>query len=267
MGKPYVIMVASKKGGVGKTTVSVNLATHLAMSGYRTLLVDADESNPSVGFHLGLEDTNLGYSDVILKRTRLQNAITVHAPSGLHVLPGRMSKPGAKAQAHPLEILKQANERDYEFLILDTAPGERITEDGKDAKNYIDYGIIVITPEMPSCAGGVRMSVEFSRIGLKHGTVLNRIRNKRYEVGPRELERMLGNKLNAALPEDDAIPISIEDHIPLVMTHKRNRFSREIRDLGETQAYAVGLVERRDSFKNEKPSVFMRLLDFLMNRK
>lgn len=75
MVKSYVLKVVSQKGGVGKTTMAVNLATALALSNYKVLLFDADFANPSVGFHLGMYDVNAGASDVASGKTSLRNAI------------------------------------------------------------------------------------------------------------------------------------------------------------------------------------------------
>ena len=88
--KPYLIRIASQKGGVGKTTVAVNLSVALMQKGYDVLLVDADTTNPACGFHLGMEKSNRGYYDVIKKGANINEAISIHTPSGVHVLNGRI---------------------------------------------------------------------------------------------------------------------------------------------------------------------------------
>ena len=55
-----IIGVMSQKGGVGKTTIAVNLAVMLRLKGYETLIVDLDTSNPSVGIHLGMHESEDG---------------------------------------------------------------------------------------------------------------------------------------------------------------------------------------------------------------
>ena len=50
---PYIIRISSQKGGVGKTTIAVNLGVILSLFKYKTLVVDCDAANPTVGFHWG----------------------------------------------------------------------------------------------------------------------------------------------------------------------------------------------------------------------
>lgn len=91
MANPYLIGVSSQKGGVGKTTISVNLSVALKSFNYKVLLIDSDTSNPSIGFHMGLEKANIGYRDVVYGRADLEDAVAVHGATGLHVLPGTIN--------------------------------------------------------------------------------------------------------------------------------------------------------------------------------
>ena len=88
MRNSYSIRVSSQKGGVGKTTVAINLAVALSMHNYRVLLVDADMISPSVGFFMGMESANIGIRDVIDGKADSSQAIIRHNVSGVDVIPG-----------------------------------------------------------------------------------------------------------------------------------------------------------------------------------
>lgn len=86
-GAPRLIAVVGAKGGVGTTTVAVNLAIALAREGRRTLLVDADMQRADVAAQCALPD---GYclADVMSGRRTLHEAIRL-GPAGVQILPGR----------------------------------------------------------------------------------------------------------------------------------------------------------------------------------
>lgn len=80
------VAVVSAKGGVGKTTVSVNLAAAFWQAGRDVLVVDLDPQN-AVALHLGLDTAaRLGVSDALLGEVELQNVV-VKSPSGVRMIP------------------------------------------------------------------------------------------------------------------------------------------------------------------------------------
>jgi flagellar biosynthesis protein FlhG len=226
--KPYIIRISSQKGGVGKTTVSTNLAIALAMSSNRTLIIDADCTNPAVGFHLGLDQVNMGYGDVVSGRARLSNATIVHSPSGLKVLPGVI-----RGTTHMLttaqinEFMKKLASTNYDFIIIDTAPGLSPIE----PKQLLDEALIITTPDMASCTSCIRLTTQFNKEKIKHNLIVNRVRNKRYEISTREIEEMYGNRTFGAIPEDEIVPLSISEHIPAYMLDRRSSFSVTIGEI------------------------------------
>jgi len=120
-----VIAVASGKGGVGKTNVSVNLGVGLSKLGNRVLLMDADMGLANVDIMLGLQ-TKYNLSHVLDGEKTLKE-IMVSAPGGLRVIPAAS---GVKrmAQLTPMEnagIINAFSELDgiLDVLIVDTAAG------------------------------------------------------------------------------------------------------------------------------------------------
>ena len=76
MGK--LIVVSSGKGGVGKTTTSVNLASSLARHGKNVILVDGNLTTPNVGLHLGFTKFPVTMNDVLKGEANLEDAIYIH---------------------------------------------------------------------------------------------------------------------------------------------------------------------------------------------
>ncbi len=226
--KPYVVRVSSQKGGVGKTTVAVNLACALSELGYSTLLVDADTANPSVGFQLGLEDVNIGFMEVVSKKVKPEKAIVKYTPTNLYVLPGAVHKANVfltNAQARfKGRLLKKLN---YDFIVVDTSPGFF----QKEATPGFDEGLILSTPDMSSTTSAIRLAEIYGRAYVKHNLIINRVRNKSFEISVREIEEAYGNKAYGVIPEDDCVPESIALHIPAYIHKGHSKFSNNIRDM------------------------------------
>jgi MinD-like ATPase involved in chromosome partitioning or flagellar assembly len=244
METPFIIRVCSQKGGVGKTTIAVNLACALRMMGYGTLLVDADTTNPSVGFHLGMENANIGTWHFAHGKAKLKDTVHIHAPTGLHVMPGVVS---AKAFLQTPEMVRrtgrQFKESPYQFIILDTQPGYLPNE----AATHPDEALIVTVPSMPSCASMLRLASVFDKNAVKHGLTINRAHSKRYDLGVSEITESYSGKLIGVLPEDETVPISIAEHIPCVILNRRAKFSKAIMRLA--QCYASGLEPESGAYR------------------
>lgn len=261
MGKPYLIRVSSQKGGVGKTTVAVNLATWLATSGYRVLLFDTDFTNPSVGFHLGLEDANIGMQSVLAKRSRLQNAVVPHDASGMHILPCELSsKVPVPTDQQIKNTLAEISRSDYHFAIGDTPPGF-FTE---GLEGLYDEALILTTPDLPAIASVMRLASKYDKISLKHSLVINRVRHRRYEVNLREIEGSYGKSAEAVLPESDIVPRSIAEHIPAILLDPRDEFTKAANEMGHKFTYKVegGQEKQKRGRRESIISMFFKRLRF-----
>ena len=127
---PRVIAIANQKGGVGKTTTTVNLGASLAVLGYRVLVVDLDpQGNATTG--LGINSRNLDNSiyDVLLHDVALEDCIEPTSLRHLFVAPSTIDLAGAEIElvaAFSRELrLRRALEEvreDFDFILIDCPP-------------------------------------------------------------------------------------------------------------------------------------------------
>lgn len=141
-----VISVTNQKGGVGKTTSSVNIAYFLAKAGKKTLLIDFDpQGNATSGLGIDKQQLTATMKDVILEEKDLSEVImpTEHkqlflAPTTPHLANTEVEL----AQAdHRFSRLKMAVEKvsgDYDFIIIDSPPSlSLLTVNGLIAARYV----------------------------------------------------------------------------------------------------------------------------------
>jgi chromosome partitioning protein len=127
---PRIIAIANQKGGVGKTTTTVNLGAALAELDYRVLVIDLDpQGNATTG--LGVEARNFEHSmyDVIMRDLPLEDAIEPTSVKNLFVAPATIDLAGVEIELVPAfsrELkLKRAIDTvvdDFDFVIIDCPP-------------------------------------------------------------------------------------------------------------------------------------------------
>ena len=127
-----VIAIANQKGGVGKTTTSINLGGALAEIGYRVLCVDMDpQANLTVGLGISLSEVRQSMSDVLAEdRLAIEEIVRATEMQGLSVAPATLELASTEVELFTAigremvlrDVLAGWAERSFDVIIIDCPP-------------------------------------------------------------------------------------------------------------------------------------------------
>jgi len=197
-----VIAIANQKGGVGKTTTAINLATSLAVLEKNVLIIDSDpQANATSGIGFDVKNIKTSIYECLIDSVNPKNIVLETEIKGLHILPSHIDLVGAEIEMlnlpHREKMMKIMIEKirnNYDFIFIDCSPS-----------------LGLITVNALTAADSVIIPVQCEYYALEGlGKLLNTINIIRSHLNP-ELEiegfllTMFDSRLNLSNQEIDEV--------------------------------------------------------------
>ncbi|MFQ5815327.1 MAG: cell division ATPase MinD [Candidatus Hydrothermarchaeaceae archaeon] len=232
------LTIASGKGGVGKTTITVNLGVALAQMGKTVVLIDADLEMGNLVFYLGLEGLEPTIHEVLAGAVNVKDAI-FNGPGGVKVVPSGVTLEGLK-KCDPDVLLDVVSElHDYADIVILDAPAGL----GLSAKPALGSGNVlpIVNPEISSISDALKTKLAAMEMNSAIvGMTMNRVSNDIGETGLAEIEDALDAKVIAVIPEDPEVRRSNLHGTPLVLYKPESPAAVAIVNLASAVANQLG---------------------------
>lgn len=223
-----IIGIISLKGGVGKTSSVANLGAVLASEfNKKVMVIDANFSAPNLALHLGLHDPEVTIHDVLLNKVNVDKAIYQHE-AGFHLIPGAYIS--RKVNSFRLKQKISHLKDYYDFILIDSSPN--LNEEMLSTMIASDELLVVASPDYPTLSATLRaVRLAKQKKTPITGLILNRVRNKKFELSIKDIEEAAGVPVLCVLPEDINVIEAIANTTPVVLHKPKANTSIEYKKL------------------------------------
>ena len=204
------ILITSGKGGVGKTTICVNLGNILADKGNKVLLVDADFGLNNLDIVMGVESKVIyDLYDIINGRCRpIQAIISAPDNNNLFILPASKDIKGINLSVNILSNVIKELDANYDYILIDSPAG--IEKGFVRTLNITKEAVIVTSPHISSIRDADKIINILRNVGFNElSLVVNRIRGdqllNKESLSIDFIEEYMGVSIIGCIPEDDEI--------------------------------------------------------------
>lgn len=218
-----VIVVASGKGGVGKTTITANLGMSLARLGKQVILIDADVGLRNLDLLLGLERRMIfSATEVFAGECLLEQAfVRDKRLENLYLLALSRTRQRYNVSQQNMDLLIDSlKDRCFDYVLIDAPAG--IDTGFLNAITSATEAIIVTNPEITALRDADRAAGVLEATGIyKISLIVNRVRVDMIKsndmMSVRDVQEMVGLPLLAAIPEDRNVIIATNRGQPIVL--------------------------------------------------
>ncbi len=225
-----IIVITSGKGGVGKTTTTINLAAAMNHFGEDVLVIDGNLTTPNIGIHLNSPEVPINLNHVLMNKADVFEAVYKHK-SGLKIMPSSLSlKELKKIKPQKIKDFKEDFKKMSNYVLVDSAAGL-----GIEAMSVIDMAdelIIVTNPEMPAITDAlktIKLAEEKNKSIM--GVIITRVKKNDIEMQPETVKEMLEVPILGMIPEDFAIQKALNQKDAVIHTYPKSNSARAYKEI------------------------------------
>lgn len=223
-----IIGIVSGKGGVGKTTVGINLGASLAHHFKKNVtIVDCNVTTSHLGLYLGMYYCPITLNKVLRGEYTAEEAVQQHH-SGLKIIPASLSLSDLEGidVTEIRESIKSIFDKN-DIILLDGSPG--LGREAVATLRASDEILYVTNPYIPFAMDIVRNQEIVNEIGVKPlGIVLNMVHGKKHEMNNKEIEELTRLPVIAKIPFDMNVHKSLALKTPIVTYKPYTAASKEM---------------------------------------
>jgi len=244
-----IIGIVSGKGGVGKATLTTNLALCLKNLGKRVVTIDCNITTPHLAQYLGAYEYSLSLNDVLRGNATIISASFYH--DGILIIPASQKIEDLDVNITRLKDSLKALDEIADIVLLDSAPSL-----GREALSVLEACeelIFVTIPFLPAINDIIKCKIIAKKLNKKIlGIVLNMIKNESHEVRNEEVEFLTGIPVIAQIPFEPDVLNSLSKKIPMLHYRPESGASKECVKLAEK---LVGSIQIEEGVKTDADKI------------
>ncbi len=221
------LTIISRKGGVGRTFISVNLAIAIATMGKKVLLIDGNIEQPNVGLAMNIDSSEATIHHYLAGKKELDEVISKY--DGIDVIYGDIefqSLSDIDTGKFNDMIKKLIDE--YDVIVIDSPSGSNTIFAPLQSQ---ENALVVVTPNILSVVDGMRAKNISKKLGSKIvGVVVNNTAQKKYLTNE-NIEFALNSKVLVEIPYEEKVETSLAMGEPLILNYPNTTVAKKIINL------------------------------------
>lgn len=221
------LTIISRKGGVGRTFISINLAIAIATMGKKVLLIDGNIEQPNVGLAMNIDSSEATIHHYLAGKKELDEVISKY--DGIDVIYGDIefqSLSDIDTEKFNDMIKKLIDE--YDVIVIDSPSGSNTIFAPLQSQ---ENALVVVTPNILSVVDGMRAKNISKKLGSKIvGVVVNNTAQKKYLTNE-NIEFALNSKVLVEIPYEEKVETSLAMGEPLILNYPNTTVAKKIINL------------------------------------